>query len=72
MTKAPRFLTHGDRAYRREKIVVAFRQGLPPVELAERFAVTEGHVRRVLRETGAAEPARPWAYKVNRASGASA
>jgi Mor family transcriptional regulator len=62
----PRFLSHGDRAHRREKIVSAFETGLPPVKLAKRFAVTEGHVRRVLRETGAAEPGRPWAYRERR------
>lgn len=64
-----RFLTHCDRAYRREKIVAAYQRGLLPHTLAERFAVTEGHVRRVLRETGVAAPGRPWAYKVNRGAG---
>lgn len=64
MPRVPRFLTHNDRAYRREKIVSAFARGLPPVALAERFALTEGHVRRVLRDAGAAQPGRPWAYRV--------
>lgn len=59
-------LTHGDRAYRREKIVSAFQRGLPPVVLAKRFSLTEGHVRRVLREAGVASPGRPWAYKRRR------
>jgi hypothetical protein len=59
-----RHLTHGDRAYRREKIVSAYLQrGLPPATLAKRFSLTEGHVRRVLREAGVAEQGRPWAYR---------
>lgn len=58
-----RFLTHGDRAYRREQIVSAFQRGLLPRKLAQRFALTEGHVRRVLREAGVVEPGRPWAFR---------
>lgn len=61
-----RFLTHRDRAYRREKIVSAFKRGLPPVALAERYALTEGHIRRVLREAGVAHSGKPWAYRLRR------
>lgn len=60
-TYAPQ-LTRGDRAYRREKIVAAYRRGDCSRTVAALFGVTDGFVRQCAREAGvsrrAGRPAR--------------
>ena len=50
----PQQMSRCDRAWRRERIVAAYRDGNCPTTLAERFALSREHVRRVLRDSGIA------------------
>jgi Mor family transcriptional regulator len=47
-----RFLTHNDRAYRRQKVVDAYNRGAPVRDLAERYGLSRWYVREVLRNAG--------------------
>lgn len=44
-----RFYTRADRAYRREKLVLAYQGGAELPELAQRFGWSEDHVYRIVR-----------------------
>lgn len=49
-----RYLTHGDRAYRRERIIAAYRASgnLPAWRIAEQFGVSDSLVRRIVCAAG--------------------
>lgn len=48
------FLTHNDRRYRSEKIVDAYLAGGSSRQLAERFNLSDGRVREIVRHAGVA------------------
>lgn len=50
-------LTHGDRAFRREKIANAYRRGEHAKALAARFGVTHSYVCQIARAFGCSRPA---------------
>lgn len=50
-------LTRGDRAYRREKIIRAYVRGQSSREVAERFDMSGGYIRHIVREAGVARKA---------------
>lgn len=55
-----RFLTFGDRAYRREKMIAAYRRGYSSRAVAEQFGMTDSYVRQVMRDAGVVRrPGRP-------------
>lgn len=45
-------LTWGDRRYRAEKIVAAYKTGLSSRRLAEHFGISDGRVREIVRDAG--------------------
>jgi Mor family transcriptional regulator len=47
-----RFLTYNDRAYRREKVVAAYKQGAKVPELAERYGLSRNHIYTILLAAG--------------------
>lgn len=60
MSSPARYLTHGDRRYRHEKIVAAYAAGACSRTVAERFSMSDGHVRSIVRAAGAARrPGQP-------------
>jgi transposase len=56
----PRFLTFGDRAYRRERMIAAYRRGMSSRAVANAFSMSDSYVRAVMRDAGVARrPGRP-------------
>ncbi len=49
---AARFLTYNDRAYRREKVVAAYKAGAKPLELVERFGLSSQRIYTILIDAG--------------------
>lgn len=48
----PRFYTRSDRAYRRERLILAYKEGAAERELAQRFDYSENYVYRIVRNAG--------------------
>lgn len=53
-------LTHGDRAYRREKIVRAYLAGYRVSAIAETYGVSPDWVGQIARKQGIARRRGPW------------
>jgi Mor family transcriptional regulator len=51
MSRVPN-LTYTDRAYRREKVVAAYKGGAKVPELAERYALSRNHIYTILIAAG--------------------
>lgn len=47
-----RFLTYNDRAYRREKVVAAYKAGAAIPELSERYGLSRNRIYTIVNEAG--------------------
>lgn len=60
-------MTFGDRAYRREKMVAAYREGHSSRHVAHLFGVSDSYVRSIMRDEGIAR--RPGAKRTRGVAG---